>query len=586
MMAAMTYASLRLALPPAALLGLPIAVAFALGGCDSGPAAGPMLDAGRRDAGPTARCERHGDCDDAAYCNGEERCDPGASVAAENGCVPGTPPCATDLCNEASDRCDIACEDPDQDGDGSIAVACAGDDCDDGDGDRFPGNDERCDAVDQDCNPATLGSLDADGDGAISAACCNPQLDGSARCGLDCDDSRIGLFDDTLENCGTCGNSCAFQCADRACADLTAIDAYATHTCALQSSGAVVCWGANIEGQLGDGTRERRNRPVAVIDLPRATALAVGHWFTCALLEDTTVRCWGTNANAELGSGRAIPRSSIPVTVDYAGSPLTNVISLDAGMSHTCAATLDGNVYCWGSETSGQLRGPPASPSGGFATTRVVGVAGAVQVVAGDSHSCARLEDGSARCWGGNGRGQLGDGLTSHGTTCGAQDCAGPVIVATDAIERIVAGRSSTCALRTAGGLTCWGEDHGATPIDVDAYTDVIDVAMSSNNTCVLHGSPAVLTCQGGNSVGELGTGDQEWRSESVDVALPSPARAIVLGYGTAAHACALLQSGTAVCWGSNNFGQIGDGVSVHAECMDTGFWGDCAPSPTLILPL
>lgn len=93
----------------------------------------------------------------------------------------------------ANDRnCDVEL---DADGDGHITVLCGGNDCDDNDADRFPGNPEVCDAEghDEDCDPYTFGWLDEDSDGFPDARCCNTDGDGNARCGTDCDDFNVAI---------------------------------------------------------------------------------------------------------------------------------------------------------------------------------------------------------------------------------------------------------------------------------------------------------------------------------------------------------------------------------------------------------
>ncbi len=131
-------------------------------------------------------------CDDGLFCNGEERCEAGE-------CVVGEPPCAG-ACDEEIDRCE-GCADVD--GDGHEDAACGGDDCDDEDADRFPGNDELCDDIDQDCDPSTIGDTDLDGDGEIDAMCCNGEL-----CGTDCDDTRSAVFEGASEVCNRIDDDC------------------------------------------------------------------------------------------------------------------------------------------------------------------------------------------------------------------------------------------------------------------------------------------------------------------------------------------------------------------------------------------
>ena len=170
-------------------------------GC-GGDDARPDDDAGRVDA--PARCTDDDVCDDGLFCNGAETCAPSDPRADALGCVPATAPCgATDVCDEAADRCD-ACR-TDADGDGAIAMECGGDDCDDDDPNRFPGNAEVCDAagVDEDCDPTTVGDTDADDDGAISSACCNGET-----CGTDCDDARPNVNASATEACDGFDNDC------------------------------------------------------------------------------------------------------------------------------------------------------------------------------------------------------------------------------------------------------------------------------------------------------------------------------------------------------------------------------------------
>jgi hypothetical protein len=124
-----------------------------------------------------ATCRRDAECDDGLFCNGEEVCRRYNPQADDRRCAPGTPPCTTPpntVCNEAEARCD---EPPciDRDGDGHEDIACGGDDCDDYDPDRYPGNRETCDPKgrDEDCDPSTPGTRDADGDGYVDIACRN-----------------------------------------------------------------------------------------------------------------------------------------------------------------------------------------------------------------------------------------------------------------------------------------------------------------------------------------------------------------------------------------------------------------------------
>ncbi len=178
----------------------------------SGMGAGVLYGCGdvrpQPDSG-VALCTLNAACDDRLFCNGEETCSPSASGADARGCVAGSPPCDDLTCDEGRRVC-VDCNAADEDNDGHVAVVCGGDDCDDGDANRFPGNLEVCDleAHDEDCDVSTLGDRDADGDGAVDATCCNPDASGGLRCGTDCNDLVRSVGPHASEVCDTFDNDC------------------------------------------------------------------------------------------------------------------------------------------------------------------------------------------------------------------------------------------------------------------------------------------------------------------------------------------------------------------------------------------
>src|SRR5690606_40719273 len=127
------------------------------------------------DASPA--CETDAECDDGLFCTGVEACVEGRCATTPVDCDDGIA-CTIDTCSELRRRCESAA--PDVDGDGFGDASCLedggdpiGNDCDDNDANRFPGNREVCDAAghDEDCDLETRGGVDADGDGFESAAC-------------------------------------------------------------------------------------------------------------------------------------------------------------------------------------------------------------------------------------------------------------------------------------------------------------------------------------------------------------------------------------------------------------------------------
>ncbi|PTL59482.1 Ig-like domain-containing protein [Paraconexibacter algicola] len=353
----------------------------------------------------------------------------------------------------------------------------------------------------------------------------------------------------------------------------TAITAGFSHSCAILDDGGAVCWGANVVGQLGNGTTSRSPVPVPVpVALPAgrtATAISVGNSHSCAILDDDRVVCWGSSSFGELGDGTTIAKST-PVAVQLpAGRSATAIAN---GANHSCAVLDDRTVTCWGLGSFGQLGAgstertstpvPAELPSGRTATA----------LTAGGSHTCAQLDDDSTACWGNNASGQLGIPNARP-----APVPVGVLLPAGRSAESVAAGAGHSCAALADGTARCWGRNlHGelgdgttrdsAVPVDVRLPTGRTVTALTANLgfSCAILDDGAAR-CWGDNQYGQLGSGTRTAASTPIAVPLGTGRTATAISAG-AYHACAILDDGSAACWGYNTRGALGNGTTGETQ--------------------
>ena len=277
---------------------------------------------------------------------------------------------------------------------------------------------------------------------AGSFSTCARMTDGTVRCWGYNSDGQIGD--------GTTGGTRATPTVALGLTAVTDLGLGQTFACAL-SAGLVRCWGSNNSGGLGLGYADSFGHPRAgnpVMGLTGAAGLGVGLFFSCAHTTGGLARCWGANEDGQLGDGTLVSRS---VATAVAG--LGDVTAIVGGQRHACARRGDGTVACWGSNSTGQAGdGTMVTPRPN--ATTVPGLGGVAQLAAGDFHTCARLTDGTVRCWGNNDYGQCGDDtqLVARRSPVAVRGLAGAV--------EISAGSFHTCARLTDGTLRCWGSDR------------------------------------------------------------------------------------------------------------------------------
>ena len=309
---------------------------------------------------------------------------------------------------------------------------------------------------------------------------------------------------------------------------IKAVSAGSEHTCALTVAGGAKCWGLDYDGQLGDGSGAFgvvRLTPVGVVGLAQGVeAIAAGASHSCAVTSARGVKCWGRNDHGQLGDGTTTKRL-VPVDVSGLAS---GVAAVALGEYHSCALMVSGGAKCWGDNSAGQLG--DNSMTERHVPVNVSSLAGATAIAAGDYHSCA-VAGGAMVCWGDNGNGQLGNGTTTPSAT--------PVGVSGlgSGVSAISAGADfdHSCALLVGGSVRCWGEYYfpiggifpvaSTSPLD-RGFAGAVSISAGgagyvlTSHVCAV-GADSGIRCQGGNSEGQLGNGAPgDYLEAPVDVVL------------------------------------------------------------------
>ncbi len=271
-----------------------------------------------------------------------------------------------------------------------------------------------------------------------------------------------------------------------------------SQACALLTDSSVRCWGFNFYGQLGNGSTVSSNVPVAVTGLRGAIAIAASRNHSCAVMATGGVKCWGFNNSGQLGNGTTV-NSSTPVDV----LNLTGAVGIVVGAWHACALINNGQVQCWGGST---MLGNGSSANS-TTPVNVLGITDATSIVAGWGHTCAKTNTGAAKCWGANAQGQIGNGTTAHALT--------PVVVSglSGGVTQLAAssGGYSTCAILTGGSAKCWGLNRSGQL----GNGDMIDKTTPTTVT-VLTGPIALMTIGYYSACARVNTGVQCWGANDV----------------------------------------------------------------------
>ncbi|HEY1958873.1 MAG TPA: hypothetical protein VGH28_24845 [Polyangiaceae bacterium] len=430
--------------------------------------------------------------------------------------------------------------------------------------------------------------------GNCNAPCPGGEVCSNGTCGLTCNGGTSkcsnACVDESIDpgNCGACGSTCAGNCSSGHCCaanqvycgscDTVAncilknggqIAAGGSHTCAITLGGALKCWGDDFFGEIGDGQDINNSLTPYTLAIQNPTYVGLGEDFSCAVTAAGGAYCWGDGFEGQLGNGIEDEQTS-PVQVPG----VNNAVRIDGGYDQTCVQLGSGQLLCFGGNTYGEVGNGDNSQANQDQPFSVIG-SGVASTSAGTGNTtCVSLTDGTARCWGEGDTGQIGDGAE-------LQNNVSPVTVLKAAsttltnVKSVAVGGIHSCAVLNDGTVWCWGDDTFSELGDgkaveqdypIQAAKGVISTATAVAaggdafgdyaHTCVLTSAGAVY-CWGSNDYGQIGNGN-------TTTPVTTPYEVFTSGVvGIAAgeiHTCAYKSDGTVWCWGYNGSGQLGIG--------------------------
>jgi alpha-tubulin suppressor-like RCC1 family protein len=393
------------------------------------------------------------------------------------------------------------------------------------------------------------------------------------------------------------------------------------HSCAIDLTNKLLCWGKNlsdVSGQPGGG----------IVAVPTEVSIGgtwnevrTGNESTTAIRSDGTLRWWGT-LTPGIGNNVGAPntwkkadsgyhficgirsndtmwcrhRFNSQATAGEAGNgtlissdTFSAVIGghtwkeLEISGDSVCAIKSDDTIWCWGSDGSGQLGN--GATTGNQATPAQINDASTWRsITGGNNNYCAIRSDNTGWCWGRGWNHELGNGSNS--------DRISPVqISGGHTWKKLSLGWAHACGIRMDDTLWCWGSQANGslgngltsgsqtTPIQILAGQTFRNVAAGNGFTCAITANNARL-CWGDNNFGQLGAlSVPSMFTQPVSINDSSPYNSVTLSGWTAGGlwACAIRTSGQLFCWGNNGNGRLGIGnttsTATPTQVSGGGLW-------------
>jgi len=326
---------------------------------------------------------------------------------------------------------------------------------------------------------------------------------------------------------------------------------------------ACVAWTACLAGQAhseeGSATTNRTCTACAVGSFSTTTNAA-----SCTPMTNCAPGSFVSTAGTPVADRQC---SSCPAgqasTTTNATTCIPGNLKVSISRMHACARLTDGSVRCWGSNGSGAIGDGTTDIR--LTPVAVSNLSDASDVAVGVGFSCAVVTGGAVRCWGMNFWGSVGDGTTTDRLTPTA-------VPGIEGVKKLALGGGTSCVIvGDDNTLRCWGRlakgiplgdgttADGLTPVAIPGLSDVTAVAVADTHACALLGNRTVR-CWGDNSSGQLGDGTTT-QPATLTTAVSGLSTAVGISAGDR-RTCALLDDGTVRCWGNNSFYSLGDGTT------------------------
>ena len=360
----------------------------------------------------------------------------------------------------------------------------------------------------------------------------------------------------------------------------------ASTTCVVLNDDTVRCWGSDRLGALGIDSKDAPTGIITAFGITNASMVSKGQKYTVVARTSGQSSYWGHGGGIGFifGFVAAFVDAGLDETfcaLNSAGSgncnagifqvnSLSGLSQFDHGNTFLCAVGTASTkrVTCWGSGALGQLGSSGVGSSAGIDA----GVGNISDLAVGANHSCAVAGSGEVFCWGDNTSGQLGSGAV------GFSSIPTQVLgMTTDFIlaTKVAASNATTCVLLSTTAVMCFGDNTfgvlgqgteggtSAIPTIVPGLSNVtaIQAASRGEGMCALLGDKTVK-CWGQNDYGDVGNGDNHLQTSPIQV-VEAPVEGVsapLANVATLGGSCVTTTAGEVKCWGSNIFGEAGNG--------------------------